>query len=48
MVKPECKMVKRNSQLENGQPMEPTKACFARATRVWLAVNHNASNHSGD
>ena len=36
-------MEKRNSQLEHGQPMQLTKALFARATQVWLAVNHNNS-----
>ena len=33
-------MEKRISQLELGQPMEQTKASFACATQVWLAVNH--------
>ena len=30
---------------EHGQPMEQViqEACFARATQVWLAVNHNTS-----
>ena len=41
-------MEKRNSQLEHGQPMEQTRSCFARATRVWLAVNYNTSVTSGD
>ena len=36
-------MKKRNSQCEQGQPI----ACFARATQVWLAVNHNISVTSG-
>ena len=40
-------MEKRNSQLEHGQPMEQTKACFARATQVRLAVEHNTSATSG-
>ena len=37
-------MEKRNSQCEHRQPMEQTRACFARATQVWLAVNHNTMN----
>ena len=36
-------MENRNSQLEHGQPMEKQEACFVRATRAWLAVNHNTS-----
>ena len=40
-------MEKRKSQLEHGQPMGKHEACFARATRVWLAVNHNNSITSG-
>ena len=36
-------MVKRNSKCKHGQPMEQTRGCFARATQVWLAVNHNTS-----
>ena len=41
-------MEKRNSQLEQGQPMEQQEACFAHVTRVWLAVNHNTSVTSGE
>ena len=42
-------MEKQNSQLEYGQPMEQTiEACFACATRVWLAVNHNTNVPSGE
>ena len=41
-------MEKRNSQLEHGQPIEQKEACFARATQVWFAVNHNNSVTSGD
>ena len=33
----ECKMEKRNSQWGKQE------ACFARATRVWFAGNHNTS-----
>ena len=40
-------MEKRNSQLEQGQPMEKKEACFAYETQVWLAVNHNTSITSG-
>ena len=40
-----CKTENRNSQLEHGQLMEQ---CFARATRVWVAVNHNTSVTSGE
>ena len=40
-------MEKGNSQLEHGQPMEQTRNCFARATKVWLAVNHNTSITTG-
>ena len=40
-------MEKGNSQLEHGQPMEQTRCCFARATQVLLAVNHNTSITSG-
>ena len=37
-------MEKRNSQLEHGQPIwSKQEACFAHATRVWLAVNHKNS-----
>ena len=41
-------MEKGNSQLEHGQPMEQTRGLFARATQVWLAVNHNTSITSGE
>ena len=41
-------MEKRNSQLEQGQPKEQTKALFAGATQVWLAVNHNTSYTYGE
>ena len=41
-------MEKRNSQLEQGQPMEKQEACFARATQVWLAVNRNTSITSSE
>ena len=41
-------MEKRNSQLEHGQSLEQQEACFARATPVWLAVNHNTSITSGE
>ena len=41
-------MEKRNSQLEHGQPKEQQEACFARATQMWLAVNHNTSITSGE
>ena len=34
-------MEKRNSQLEQGQPMEQIRVFFARATQVWLAINYN-------
>ena len=43
MALSECKTEKWNSQLEHGQPMEQREACFAHATRVRLAVNHNTS-----
>ena len=43
----ECKTEKWNSQCEHEQPMEKQKACFARATEVWLAVNHDTSVSSG-
>ena len=36
-------MEKRNSQLEHGNQWSKQEACFARATQVWLAVNHNTS-----
>ena len=41
-------MEKRNSQLEHGQPMDKQEACPARATRVWLAVNHNTRGEYND
>ena len=41
-------MEKRNSKCEHGHPMEQKEACFARATQVWLAVNHNNSITSGE
>ena len=45
----ECKTEKRNSQCERGQAMEKKEeACFARATQVWLAVNHNTGVTSGE
>ena len=37
----------QNSKRDPGQPMEQKKACFARATQVWIAVNHNTSVISG-
>ena len=41
-------MEKWNSQLEHGQPIfSKQEACFACATPVWLAVNHNTSITSG-
>ena len=36
-------MEKRNSQLEQDSQWSKQEACFARATQVWLAVNHNTS-----
>ena len=41
-------MEKRNSQLEHGQPMKQTRACFSLTTQVLLAVNHNTSVTSGE
>ena len=38
-------MEKRNSQLEQWSKQG---ACFARATRVWLAVKNNTSVTSGE
>ena len=43
----DCKTEKWNSQCEHGQPIEQQEACFARATQVWLDVNHNTSVKSG-
>ena len=41
-------MEKRNSQLENTDSQwSKQEACFARATPVWLVVNHNISITSG-
>ena len=41
-------MEKRNSQYEHVQQWSKQEACFARATQVWLAVNHNTSVTSGE
>ena len=41
-------MEKRNSQLEQDSQWSKEEACFARATRVWLAVNNNTSITSGE
>ena len=41
-------MVKRNSQIEHDSQWSKHKACFACATQLWLAVNHNTSITSGD
>ena len=41
-------MEKRNSQLELGQQWSKQEACFAHATQVWLAVNHNTIIASGE
>ena len=38
----ECKTEKRNS-LNTDSQWSKQEACFARATQVWLAVNHNTS-----
>ena len=42
-----CKIKKRNSQLEHYSQWSKQEACFAHATRVWVAVDHNSSNTSG-
>ena len=34
-------MEKRNSQLNTDSQWSKQEACFACATQVWLAVNHN-------
>ena len=36
-------MEKRNSQCEHDSKWSEQEVCFARATQVWLAVNHNTS-----
>ena len=41
-------MEKRKSQLVHGHPMDEQEACFACATQVWFAVNHNTSVTSGE
>ena len=41
-------MEKRNSQLEHDSQWSKQEACFARATKVWLAVNYNASITFGE
>ena len=41
-------MEKRNGQLEHGQPMEQTIVLLHRLDSVWLAVNFNTSNTSGE
>ena len=49
MVLLECKTEKRNSQLTvNTDSQWSEQACFARATQVCLAVNHNTSVTSCD
>ena len=42
-------MEKQNSQLEHTDSQwGKQEACFACATQVWLAVNHNTSITSGE
>ena len=41
-------MEKRNSQCEHDSQGSKQKACFARATQVRLAGNHNISVTSGE
>ena len=41
-------MEKRNRQLEHDSQWNKQKACFARETQVWLAVNHNTSVTTGE
>ena len=41
-------MEKLNSQCEHDSQWSNIEARFARATRVWLAVNHNTSVTSGE
>ena len=41
-------MEKRTAGLNTDSQRRIEEACFARATRVWLAVNHNTSITSGE
>ena len=41
-------MEKRNSSLNTDSQWSKQEPCFACATRVWLAVNHNTSITSGE
>ena len=43
-----CKTEERNSQREQGRQWSKQEACFARETRVWLAIKHNTSVTSGE
>ena len=49
LTTPECKKEKRNSQCEHTDSQWGKQvACLARASQVWLAVNHNTSVTSGE
>ena len=41
-------MEKWNSSLNTDSQWSKQEACFAHATQVWLAVNHNTSITSGE
>ena len=44
----ECKTEKRNSQREQGHPVEQTRSVFCTCDWVWLAINLNVSITSGE
>ena len=44
----ECKTEELTASVNTDSRWSKQKACFARATQVWLAVNHNTSVTSGE
>ena len=44
----ECKTESGTANVNTDSQWSKQEACFARATRMWLAVNHNTSVTSGE
>ena len=44
----ECKMEKAEQRVRTRTANGANRSLFARATQVWLAVNHNTSVTSGE
>ena len=44
----ECKRKSGTASVNTGSQWSKQEACFARATQVWLDVNHNTSVTSGE